>query len=69
MGDMFSPLSEKLWNRTMAAHLLNRAGFGGTPTEIDSLMKKGPEEAVDSFLKPDDDSDLFPRPGIVEPSP
>jgi len=52
----------------MAAHLLNRAGFGGTPTEIDSLMKKGPEEAVESFLKPDDDSDLFPRPGIVEPS-
>ena len=33
----------------MAAHLLNRAGFGGTPVEIQRLADLGPERAV-SFL-------------------
>lgn len=52
----------------MAAHLLNRAGFGGTPVEIDSILQMGLEKAVESFLKPDDDSDLFPRPALLEPA-
>jgi uncharacterized protein (DUF1800 family) len=33
-----------------AAHLLNRAGFGGTPAEIERVMKLGPQMAVDHLL-------------------
>jgi hypothetical protein len=64
---MFSPFPEKLWDRKMAAHLLDRAGFGGTPAEIDMLVGMGSEKAVNSFIKADDDSDLFPRPELLMP--
>jgi uncharacterized protein (DUF1800 family) len=37
------------WTRDAAAHLLRRAGFGGTPAEIDSLYARGLEGAV-SYL-------------------
>ena len=64
---MFSPFPEKLWDRKMAAHLLDRAGFGGTPVEIDVLVGMGPEKAVNSFIKADDESDLFPRSYLLMP--
>lgn len=64
---MLPPLPDNLWNRYTAAHLLNRAGFGGTPAEIQSLEKSGPEKAVFSFLNADDDGDLFPSPKLLEP--
>jgi uncharacterized protein (DUF1800 family) len=51
----------------MAAHLLDRAGFGGTPAEIDVLVGMGLEKAVNSFIKVDDDSDLFPRSELLMP--
>jgi uncharacterized protein (DUF1800 family) len=47
---MLSPLSHSKWNYETAAHLANRAGFGGTPAEIEHLVKVGPEKAVDSFV-------------------
>jgi uncharacterized protein (DUF1800 family) len=34
-----------------AEHLLNRAGFGGTPEQIASLVAMGPEKAVDQLLE------------------
>jgi uncharacterized protein (DUF1800 family) len=37
------------WTRAAAAHLLRRAGFGGTPAEIDSLFARGHQAAV-SYL-------------------
>src|SRR5262245_15513264 len=37
------------WTRDAAAHLLRRAGFGGTPQEIDDLHARGLEGAV-AFL-------------------
>jgi len=43
---MLKPLSAEKWNFTTAAHLLNRAGFGGTPEEIGRLAEMGLEEAV-----------------------
>ena len=33
-----------------AAHLLRRAGFGGTPEEIDDLSSRGREGAVDFLI-------------------
>ncbi len=56
---MLDPLPASKWNFTTAAHLLNRAGFGGPPSEIEKLAALGPEAAVDHFVDyekvPDDD--------------
>ena len=38
---MLKPLSSEQWNFSTAAHLLNRAGFGGTPDEIQKLADLG----------------------------
>ena len=65
--NMFSSLPESLWNRCTAAHLLNRAGFGGTPDDIFALESKGMDRAVESLLKADDDEDLFPVPSLILP--
>ena len=45
------------WNRDAAAHLLRRAGFGGTPSEIDALAARGLDGAV-SFLVDYDSIDV-----------
>ncbi len=42
------------WTRDAAAHLYRRAGFGGTPAEIDLLYSRGLDGAVSWFV--DDDS-------------
>ena len=68
---MLSPCPAKYWNRYTAAHLLNRAGFGGTPAEIDTLeslgQKRGISSAVESFLNADDNGDLFEVPPLLTP--
>ena len=38
---MLTPLPPQEWDLTKAAHLLNRAGFGGTPAHVDSLVRSG----------------------------
>ncbi len=43
---MLKPLSAGRWNFAAAAHLLNRAGFGGAPAAVDSLVEMGPAAAV-----------------------
>ena len=47
---MIARLPSRNWNFDTAAHLLVRAGFGGTPAEIDSLAHQGMEAAVNSLL-------------------
>ncbi len=44
-GDL-SPLDPSAWSRHHAAHLLERAGFGATPEEIDQFAKLTPTQAV-----------------------
>ncbi len=44
-GDL-SPIGPVDWSDDRAAHLLERAGFGGTPEEIQRLADLTPEEAV-----------------------
>ena len=44
--DDLQPVTPADWDRGKAAHLLERAGFGGTPEEIDRLAAMSPEEAV-----------------------
>lgn len=55
---MLRPLSSERWNFTTAAHLLNRAGFGGPPSEIERLAAMGPAKAVGSLL----DYEAIPEP-------
>ena len=38
------------WNRDAAAHLLRRAGFGGTPAEVDALAARGLDGAVSQLV-------------------
>src|SRR5262247_2490294 len=41
-----SPITSAEWNYDRAAHLLERAGFGGAPDEIKTLAAMTPQEAV-----------------------
>jgi len=41
-----SPIAASDWNYDLAAHLLERAGFSGTPEEIEALARLTPVEAV-----------------------
>ncbi len=59
---MFTPLKPESWNYETAAHLLNRAGFGGTPNAIAQLQAQGLEGAVDRLLQPPNDP-AVPGPG------
>jgi len=43
---MLTPLPSSRWNEGTAAHLLNRAAFGGTPAEIDVVRRKGLDQTV-----------------------
>ena len=59
---MLTPLPDSEWTPQAAAHLLNRAGFGGTPDEIQKLHALGHRGAVESLLGAGEESDLFPAP-------
>lgn len=65
---MLEVLDKKAWTPAAAAHLLNRAGFGGTPAEIGALHALGLRGAVDQLLNAGDDSDLFPEPAAADSS-
>jgi hypothetical protein len=59
---MLSPLPDQKWRYQTAAHLLNRAAFGGTPEEIEAVRQKGMETAIDELLnspnEPDESAQL-----------
>ena len=66
-GDL-SPLDASDWNQDRARHLLERAGFGGTPEEVARLARMTPGQAVASLvefasipsdLKPFDESRIW----------
>jgi uncharacterized protein (DUF1800 family) len=50
VGD-FSAIGAGDWNYQRAAHLLERAGFGGTPEEIQALAAMSPQEAVRHLVR------------------
>src|SRR5205809_7819871 len=58
----FRPSAADPWDRAKAAHLLGRAGFGGTPDEIARLAGMRFEDAVDELLEYEPISDApFPE--------
>src|SRR5579863_5770165 len=72
-----TPIGAADWNYDLAAHLLERAGFGGTPDEIEALAKLTPAQAVARLVRfegasagnlPPFDADDIHDPGL-EPFP
>lgn len=45
------PIRPEQWTRDAAAHLLRRAGFGGTPAQIDALHAMGLDAAVEHLVE------------------
>jgi len=66
---MLKPLDSSRWDYSTAAHLLNRAGFGGTPPEINHLLSLGPDQAVASLLDYETIPDPTPNPDWAHPDP
>ena len=66
---MLPVLARKSWNFTAAAHLLNRAGFGGTPQDVEKLLALGPEGAVDYFVNYEAIPDTTANPDWAKPDP
>src|SRR5580700_10377985 len=74
VGDL-SPIGASDWNYERAAHLLERAGFGGTPEEIQALAAMTPEQAVrhlvryqevkDVDLPPFRETGIYPQPLVT----
>ena len=64
---MLTPLPEQKWNAVTAAHLLNRAGFGGTPAEIERTRQKGLTGAVRQFVEVKSDAANVPPPAWAQP--
>src|SRR5437867_13455866 len=46
-----APIASADWNYGFAAHLLERAGFGGTPEEIEALAKMTPAQAIARLVR------------------
>ncbi len=69
-GDL-TPISTADWNEATARHLLERAGFGATPAEIDAFAKLGPTAAVRRIVyfegAPDENLPPFVHSGIHDP--
>ncbi len=67
--DMLEPLPSSQWNEVTAAHLLNRAGFGGSPQDVDNLHKMGLDHAVSWFIDYEKIEDETPSPDWAHPDP
>jgi uncharacterized protein (DUF1800 family) len=65
--NMLTPLPDAKWNEATAAHLLNRAGFGGTPAEIEIVRKKGLAGAVRDLVDVKNDAANVPPPAWAHP--
>ncbi len=61
-SDMATESTVQNWTRGHAVHLLARAGFGGSPSEIDEAHQAGAVRTVDRLLDVQEDDDLFPAP-------
>ncbi|MEZ6056768.1 MAG: DUF1800 domain-containing protein [Planctomycetaceae bacterium] len=48
--DPFVPTPEQPWNRSWAAHLHRRAGFGASTRVLDETLKLAPSDAVQSLM-------------------
>jgi uncharacterized protein (DUF1800 family) len=69
--ESLAPISAAQWGEDQAAHLLRRAGFGGTPDDIRALAALSPAKAVDLTLRGRPDGPVladFDESGFWDPS-
>jgi uncharacterized protein (DUF1800 family) len=70
-ADDLAPIAVSDWSYDFAAHLLERAGFGGTPEEIARLAAMTPDEAVSHLVDyksvPNDHLEPFDPSGVWDP--
>ena len=66
---MLRPVSSERWDFRTAAHLLNRAGFGGPPAEIERLAALGPERAVSRLVDYESSPEGAAAPDWAKPDP
>src|SRR5262249_10785922 len=66
---MLKALPGNHWTFKTAAHLLNRAGFGGPPAEIEKLLSLGLEAAVAHLVDYEKVPDPTPDPEWARPDP
>ena len=64
---MLTQLPAQKWNEETAAHLLNRAAFGGTPPEIGTARKKGLAAMVRELVDVRSEAANVPRPAWAHP--
>ncbi len=68
-GDL-SPIGAGDWNHARAAHLLERAGFGGSPEDVARFAAMSPQRAVDALVDYEalpDDLPPFDASGVWDP--
>jgi uncharacterized protein (DUF1800 family) len=66
---MLRQLAKGKWDYSTAAHLLNRAGFGGPPAEIEKLAALGLEAAVAHLVDYEGIPDESANPDWAKPDP
>jgi uncharacterized protein (DUF1800 family) len=66
---MLKSLSSDQWDYSTAAHLLNRAGFGGPPADVKKLDDLGLDSAVDFMVDYENIPDPTPNPEWARPEP
>jgi uncharacterized protein (DUF1800 family) len=66
---MLGALPASKWNYSTAAHLLNRAGFGGTPVDVQRLQKLGLDGAVSWLVDFEQIPDPTSAPSWAKPDP
>jgi uncharacterized protein (DUF1800 family) len=66
---MLEQLPGNQWTTETAAHLMNRAGFGGSPQAIENLRALGLNRAVSWFVDYEKIPDATPAPDWAQPDP
>jgi uncharacterized protein (DUF1800 family) len=66
---MLNPLPGERWNYETAGHLLNRAGFGGTPDDIQKLTEMWHDNAIASLIDYEKIPVTTPDPVWAHPDP
>ncbi len=70
VAQRLAPLPASQWRLEHAAHLLERAGFGGTPEAVRALHALGPQRAVERLVQGPGDSQPgpeFEHSGVFDP--
>src|SRR5947209_5874069 len=66
---MLQALSPNQWNYYTAAHLLNRAGFGGRPAEIEAAVRLGMPATVERLINFESEPESSANPSWAKADP